>query len=438
VTSQRTTHVKQQGRTPARLREPVAPSIFEKCFVVLVLLLSTSAFLNLTSFSNADSGMPMMQVLWSILYAISFGLIFKHSMQLSSILRRNAWLVLIVAFAVSSAFWSDDPSLTLRRGIALVCTTIFGLYFAECYQLRQQLRLLAVAYAIAAGSSIIFQAFGLGTAVDFDVPGWIGVYDQKNVLGVNMAFAAAVLLLIRKTDPKYRNWATLGLVTVIGLLLLSQSMTAIVMLVAAVAVLSFVRRLRTSYRSIALSLAIIVPISSYAAAWIFQNLEYVTGLLGKDPTMTGRLQLWVLSVAMALQRPWLGYGYSAFWRGYSGPSARIWRLLSWQPPHSHNGFLEVWLGIGLVGLAIFLLGFGIYFIRAIRYLRNHEGVESCWPLMFLVLMFVSNLTGANILARNAIFWIVFVATGVFTVVEQEEWVPSSTESGRCLGIALNS
>lgn len=402
--------------------------MFEKSFVVLVLLLSTGAFLNLSSASNVaadpDSGMPLMQVLWSTLYAISLGLVFKHSTQLTSSLRRNAWLVLILAFTVSSVLWSDDPSLTLRHGIALVCTTIFGFYFAERYPLHQQLRLLAVVYAIAAGFSIAFQLLGLGTAVDVDVPGWIGVYNQKNTLGINMAFATAVLLPIRSSDPSYRGWATVGLVIVISLLLLSQSMTAILMLVAVLAMYSLSRKLRMSYRSIALSLLIVVPISSYACIWVFQNLELVTGFLGKDPTLTGRVQLWILSIAMAFRRPWLGYGYNAFWRGYDGPSAMIWRLFKWHPPHSHNGFLEVWLGTGLVGLAIFLIGFGVYVIRAIKYLRKHEGVEYCWPLMFLVLMFLSNLTGANFLSRNAIFWIVYVATGVLTLSPKKEWVSS--------------
>jgi O-antigen ligase len=306
-----------------------------------------------------------------------------------------------------------------------VCTTIFGLYFAERYSLQQQLRLLAIAYMIAAGFSIFFHIFGLGTAVDFfDVPGWIGVYNQKNALGVNMAFATAILLVVRKSDVRYRSWATLGLTVVMALLLLSQSMTAIVMLIATLAMYSFSRRLRMSYRSIALSLLIILPIFSYAIFWIFQNLEYVTGLLGRDPTLTGRVQLWLLCAILAFRRPWLGYGYNAFWRGYDGESAVVWRLFNWHPPHSHNGFLEVWLGIGLVGLIIFLIGFGISFMHAIKCLRNHEGIEYCWPLMFLVLMFLSNLTGVNFLSRNAIFWIVYAATGVFTLAPEKEWVPS--------------
>jgi exopolysaccharide production protein ExoQ len=418
----------------------VVPSTFEKSFVVLVLLLSTNAFLNLSSPANtagdADSGMPLMQGLWAALYAITFGLAFKHSTQLISSLRRNVWLVLLLAFTVSSVFWSDDPTLSLRRGVALVCTTIFGLYFAERYPLHQQLRLLGVAYGLAAGFSLIFQVLGLGTAVDIDVPGWIGIYDQKNVLGINMVFATAVLLLVRRSDPRYRDWATLGLIIVISLLLLSQSMTAIVMLVAALAMYLLSRKLRMSYRAIALSLLIVVPISSYASIWVYQNLDLVTRWLGKDPTLSGRVQLWILCVAMALRHPWLGYGYSAFWRGYDGPSAPIWRLFKWHPPHSHNGFLEVWLGIGLVGLLIFLIGFGVYFIRAVKYLRNHEGVEYCWPLMFLVLTFLSNLTGANFLSRNALLWIVYVATGALTVAKQKEWVASKKEPARTSALGL--
>lgn len=398
--------------------------MFEKSFVVLVLLLSTSAFLNLRPVSNAadpDSGMPMMQVVWSVIYAIGLGLAVKHSTQVTERLRRNGWLVLIIAFTVSSVLWSEDPSLTFRRGVALICTTVFGIYFAERYPVGQQLRFIAVAYAIVAVFSITFQVLGLGTAVDIDVPGWIGVYDEKGSLGSNMALAAGVLLLIRSSDLKYRNWATVGLVTAIGLLLLARSMTAIFMLAGAVTVLFLSKKIRTmSYRAIVLTLLIIAPNLLYATLWVFRNLEFVTGLLGKDPTLTGRVQLWVLSVAMALQRPWRGYGYSAFWHGYNGPSASIWHLLKWHPPHSHSGFLEVWLGMGLVGLAIFLIGFGVYFVRTIRYLRDNEGVEYCWPLMFFVLMFLSNLTGANILSRNSIFWIVYVAMCVLTLTPHKK------------------
>lgn len=87
-------------------------------------------------------------------------------------------------------------------------------------------------------------------------------------------------------------------------------------------------------------------------------------------------------------------------------------------------------------MLIFLIGFGVYFIRAVKYLRNHEGVEYCWPLVFLVLTFLSNLTGANFLSRNALLWIVYVATGALTVAKQKEWVASKKEPARTSALGL--
>jgi exopolysaccharide production protein ExoQ len=255
-----------------------------------------------------------------------------------------------------------------------------------------------------------------------DVPGWIGIYVQKNALGVNMAFASAVLLILRKCDPEYRGWATLSAVLVIVLLLLSDSMSSIIMFVALLAMFPLCRGLRKSAKTIGIACLVFIPASAYAAMWTFDNLETVTKLIGKDPTLTGRIQLWILSVVMALQRPWLGYGYSAFWRGLEGPSAAIWRAMKWPAPHSHNGWLEVWLGLGIVGVIMFLVLFVLYVKRAIQYVRAVPSIAGRWPLFFIVLFFLSNLTGANILARNTIFWIVFVAVGVVAARAKEAHV----------------
>lgn len=385
----------------------------ERIFVVFVLLLSTGAFLNLEvgHVENPELGSAGWQVVWIAIYLVTFLLIWTRSGNLASILRREFWLLLIVALALASAFWSDDPLLTIRRGIALFCTTLFGAYIAERYCFKQQLRLLAITFSIAAVLSLLFQLLGLGRAVD-DAPGWIGIFTQKNSLGVIMAFGCAVLLLMRKSDEVYGRWATVGAALCFLLLLLSQSLTALVMFFALLTMFPLCRALRRSYRALFGLAAVTIPLLIYVCNWAFENLDVVTEFVGKDVTLTGRVELWILSCVMALQRPLLGYGYEAFWRGGEGPSSAIWNLLSWDPPHSHNGFLEIWLALGFVGISLFAAGFLVYVGRAIRYLRSTEGFEGYWPLIFLVLLFLSNLTGVNFLSRNSVFWIVYVSVGI--------------------------
>lgn len=409
-----------------RRSEQRQPSLAERSFVVLVLLLSTGAFLNLRGRQNAadpDAGSFGMQALWSIIYLLTLVLLLKYSNRFWARLKTELWLTLIVALALCSTIWSGMPMLTLRRGIALVTTTLFGVYLADRYTLRQQLRLFAGAFAIAAVASIIFEVLHLGTAVDMGVPGWIGVYVQKGGLGNNMALAAVVMLTLRGSDDAYRGWATVGVVLSVVLLLLSQSVTSDIMLFTTFAMVPVCRTLRKSYRFIVLGCMVVIPLSIYGTIWVFHNLAEVTGAFGKDPSLTGRVPLWILSVVMALQKPWLGYGYNAFWHGWDGPSAAIWSVLAWGPPHSHNGLLEVWLGLGLVGVVIFLIGFLVYAKRAICYLRAIPGYEGRWPLIFLTLMFLSNLTGASILSRNTVLWIMYVATGMTTAQEHCEKSP---------------
>jgi len=145
---------------------------------------------------------------------------------------------------------------------------------------------------------------------------------------------------------------------------------------------------------------------------IITHFEEFTAILDRDSTMTGRIEIWVGSAIMALQRPWLGYGYGAFWQGTEGPSLGVWRLANWEVPHAHNGLLNLWLDLGLVGVGLFLVGFLLCLYRAFRHLRANTMPEAIWPFMFLVFLFISSLTESGMVDGNTMLWIVYAA--VFT------------------------
>ena len=91
--------------------------------------------------------------------------------------------------------------------------------------------------------------------------------------------------------------------------------------------------------------------------FVAQNFAKVTALIGKDPTMSRRTELWKMSLADIQENPLLGYGYGAFWDTTSRP-ARLIREEVWkEAPHSHNGYIELALGLGLVGLGAYSLVF---------------------------------------------------------------------------------
>ena len=112
---------------------------------------------------------------------------------------------------------------------------------------------------------------------------------------------------------------------------------------------------------------------------------------------------------MALQRPWLGYGFNAFWLPDQAYTSRIWRLLTWTPPQAHNGILELWLELGLIGTGLFFLVFAYYVAKALSFSRQNPGPDSTWPIAFLIFLFLANLTTAFFLQGNNIYFILYVA-----------------------------
>jgi O-antigen ligase len=108
---------------------------------------------------------------------------------------------------------------------------------------------------------------------------------------------------------------------------------------------------------------IIVAIVSCLAFLAFLNLEPLLAAFGKDVTLTGRTVLWHFLFESMLKRPLTGFGYMAFWQGLQGESGNIRLWLNWPGlSYAENGMIELWLGLGLIGVTLF----AAMFARAIR------------------------------------------------------------------------
>jgi O-antigen ligase len=111
---------------------------------------------------------------------------------------------------------------------------------------------------------------------------------------------------------------------------------------------------------------------------------------------------------MIWKRPWLGYGYNAFWQGWEGPSAYVLLIAHFDPLNAHNGYLELWLNLGLLGVVVFVLVYLRAAIRAITWARLTKDIAGLWPAAYLTYILLYNLTESGILTRNSITWVLFV------------------------------
>ena len=91
-----------------------------------------------------------------------------------------------------------------------------------------------------------------------------------------------------------------------------------------------------------------------------------------------------------LKRPILGYGYEAFWQGFKGDSRGILEATGWLVPMAHNGYLDLRLSLGLIGIAAYLFVFLRSMRMALNYLRYDRRTIAVWPVAYLCFFSLHN------------------------------------------------
>ncbi len=388
----------------------------ELLFVVVSLFLFSQALVPLILEGNAPYvegayvGNAVLRAMFVSIHAVTLLLLLVHWRAGLAAALRTPSSLLLVGLAVASVAWSAAPDITLRRSFAFLGTTAFGIYLAARWDTRSQLRLLAAALGVAAVMSFALAVAlpGWGRDQVVHVGAWQGIYTEKNTLGQMMVVGTVVFVLLRRLAR--RRWvATAGAGLSAALVLLSTAGTALAVLVALGLLTLLLRALRLSV-TLAVPLAIgFVLVGGSAAAWMAENLDVVLTAMGKDPTLTGRTSMWEVIVASIADRPVLGHGYAAFWLGREGPSAEALEAIGWDTPGAHNGYLDLALQVGGVGLLVFLAGLAAAGARALRTVRATRTADGLWPALFLAFLVMYNFTETMLLSANSIFWVLYVA-----------------------------
>jgi O-antigen ligase len=141
------------------------------------------------------------------------------------------------------------------------------------------------------------------------------------------------------------------------------------------------------------------------------NWENLLRGLGRDPSLSGRTQLWEMGLEMIAERRWLGYGYQAFWKE-GGAAEFIWKVEGYKPPHAHNGFINISLDLGMLGLFFFVIIIVITYARSIAWLHTGKTSIELWPVSYVTFLVLYNQSENTIIAHNFIFWVLLVAAAL--------------------------
>jgi O-antigen ligase len=237
-----------------------------------------------------------------------------------------------------------------------------------------------------------------------------GVFNHKNRLGAAMALA----LLAEWYIPEQGRWRkivkALSLSLFAALLLYSNSMTSVVTVALTFLVLW---AFGTIYRRYKLLVPILFPIVLFVGLLLGAagvSVGALTESVGRSSDLTGRTELWRSIATMIFDRPIWGFGFSGFWDGASSEVSVVENNIGWSPSYSHNGYLEITLSLGLVGLFLFLWILHTGVRRALLQAENARSATDLWPLAFLVFFMIHNVAECTILWQNCLEWSLCVTT----------------------------
>jgi exopolysaccharide production protein ExoQ len=395
---------------------------------VLVFLTFTQCWVMPLTGPNGDAeASTLIRTLYFPVYAAALVLAVAGWRETLFAAVRAPLLWMLIALVFISTLWSIDPSVTVRRGVALLFTTLAGLALASRYDWPRLVEVFAVALAITAAACFVFGAFvpSYGRMTDLFPGAWRGVWFEKNGLGDNMTVACIVFAAAAILIPK-RRWLWGGMIGLaLTLILLSTSKTSLVSLVIGMGALVFVVLAK---RGPALSVIVTfvgVTVLGVLGVTIYFASDVFFALLGKDATLTGRTKLWAGVLNQVHTRPWTGFGYAAVWNDTSiwGPLAWISKQAKFVATHAHNSWLEVWLGLGYVGLALWVLFFAEAWIRS--FAAAYRSPAGYFALPFLVVYSLMTLTESVAIVYNDFIWVMFVAVAVKLAVPSRSTTPAA-------------
>lgn len=360
-------------------------------------------------------GSPIDRVIITGLLVIAIIVLIGRGKRTVALLKSNWPVLLFFVFCAASVLWSDFPTVALKRwtkaigNVAIVLlvltdrhpTSAFKQLFTRTAFFLIPLSVLFIKYYPALGRG--YNGFTWTTF-------YSGVSTDKNGLGTlcfvfGLASVWRLLGALHERALPGRVQVLIAHVVILAmnlwLMMMANSSTALgcFILGTAIILITDSSRRPATVHLVAASIGCVAVF-----AYVFQDAYLgLVQTFGRDATLTGRTQIWKDLFNMNLN-PWLGAGFETFWLG---PRAEyFWNKYYFHPNQAHNGYIEIYITLGILGLSLLAVQFAIGYRNAVASLRQNVPLATL-QISFMAVAALYNMTEAAFKLMHPV-WIAFL------------------------------
>lgn len=397
------------------------------------------------SASEGEYGSPLDRNFIIILIIAGILILFKRRLTFSKAIKDNIWIILLTVYMLLSTLWSELGFYTsFTRWVREMPALIMAfLLLTENNPREAMLSVLRRSIYILIPFSVLlikyYPFYGVTYGRWSGEVMWVGVTLQKNSIGRLCLIAVFFLIwsMIRRLQEnsipvvKYQTLAEIFLViTSIYILkgpsIEAMSATAAVSLAAGFAVfigllLMKKFKINPNANAIIIIMAICIILGIATVFTSGSTIASFTDTVGRDTTLTGRTDVWKSLLPVAMQHPFLGHGFGGFWT----PATRDLFMIS----EAHNGYLDVILNTGFVGLFFVTMFLLSSCRRAQQILKDDFYLASLW-LCFLFMAVVHNISESSInaFATHLTAILIFLAVAFTPIISRNENIRNNIDA----------
>jgi len=272
-------------------------------------------------------------------------------------------LVLFAGWLCFTVLLSFDPSTSIRRFALTAFVVAVAASLPLLAKSQQELMrwfgiaalvLLAVCYL----GILLAPKLSIHLATDLQEPGlagnWRGSFGHKNVASGIMAMLLFVGIYVIRAGGVLSGLAIVGLVSLF--MQYSAGKSSLTLCISVLLLTSLTSVVRSFWGRAVMLLTPLALLNMFSVGAVMsESLAEIAKLLPLDSSFTGRSDIWGFALQSLQGRLATGYGFASFW-GSSAmqnlPEGKEWAAFA---AHSHNGYLDTTLGMGLPGLVLLIV-----------------------------------------------------------------------------------